>query len=53
MTSTKKEILKYILYIYYLNCFQNNNSNIKTLIYFNSEVNIIASIYTLKLSFKV
>lgn len=49
--SHKTIALVNILYIYYLVYFLKSNNNIKVLINFNSEVNIITFVYTLKLDF--
>ena len=55
MTNARKKdmTLNYILYIYYLVCFQKYNNNIEALIESSNKVNIITTIYALKLSFQV
>ena len=52
LNTSKKDInLNYILYIYYLVCFQKNRNNVEALINFGSEINIKSFAYTLKLGF--
>lgn len=53
VTISKEQILKYILYIYYLIYLQKSNNNYKILFNFVSNANIITTIYTLKLGFSV
>ena len=53
MTSTKKGNLEPILYIYYSIYFQKYDNNTKSLINFNSKINIITSTYTSKLGHSV
>ena len=52
LNTSKKDInLNYILYIYYLVCFQKNRNNVEALINFGSEINIKSLAYTSKLGF--
>lgn len=46
-------LLERILYIYYLVLFKKGQTNIKALINFNNEVNIMTSTYTKKLDFQM
>lgn len=47
-----KVVLAWVLYIYYLLCFQKDNKyKLQTLINFGSKINAITPVYTAKLGF--